>query len=99
VTTADYLTRLGLDADLPPTLETLVALHRAHVQQLPYENLDIMLGRPPSVVPADSLARVAATGRAGYCFHQNGAVELPGGAEVVGGIPDAGAEAGKERRT
>ncbi len=75
MTTAAYLTRLGLEPDLPPTLETLVAVHRAHVQQVPYENLEIMLGRPPSVLPADSLARVAATGRAGYCFHQNGALE------------------------
>ncbi len=75
MTTAAYLERLGLPADLPPTLESLVAVHRAHAQAVPYENLGIMLGRPPSVVPADSLDRVAATGRAGYCFHQNGALE------------------------
>ena len=74
--TATYLRRLGLDPDLPPTLETLVAMHRAHVEQVPYENLDIMLGRPPSVLPRDSLARLAATGRAGYCFHHNGAFEV-----------------------
>ena len=34
-----------------------------------------MLGRPPSVDPLDSLARVGRVGRAGYCFHQNGALE------------------------
>ncbi len=75
MTAAAYLERLGLGAGLPPTLETLVAVHRAHVRQVPYDNLEIMLGRPPSVSPSDSLARVAATGRAGYCFHQNGALE------------------------
>jgi len=75
VSTGEYLQRLGLDADLPPTVGSLVAIHRAHAQTIPYENLATMLGRPPSVVPADSLARVAATGRAGYCFHQNGALE------------------------
>ena len=41
---------------------------------MPYENLAIMLGRPPSVDPGASLARVGAVGRAGYCFHQNGAL-------------------------
>lgn len=69
-----YLRRLGLGGDLPPTLETLVTLHRAHLDAVPYENLGIMLGRPPSVDPAESLARVGGVGRAGYCFHQNGAL-------------------------
>lgn len=75
MTTAAYLARLGLPADLPPTLDTLTAIHRAHAQLVPYENLGIMLGEPPSVVPSDSLRRLADTGRAGYCFHQNGAME------------------------
>jgi N-hydroxyarylamine O-acetyltransferase len=71
-----YLSGLGLDSALPPTLESLVRLHRAHLEQVPYENLGIMLGRPPSVDPRDCLERVARVGRAGYCFHQNGAFEL-----------------------
>ena len=50
-------------------------VHRAHLDAVPYENLDIMLGRPTSVEPADVVARLAAGGRAGYCFHQNGALE------------------------
>jgi arylamine N-acetyltransferase len=73
---AGYLARLGLPAAPPPTLETLVALHRAHLAHVPYENLGIMLGRPPSVEPVACLARVARVGRAGYCFHQNAALEL-----------------------
>ena len=74
--TAAYLRRVGLDADapLPPTYDTLLALHRAHLDAVPYENLEIMLGRPPSVDPGASLARVGSVGRAGYCFHQNGAL-------------------------
>jgi N-hydroxyarylamine O-acetyltransferase len=77
--TAAYLRRLGVDGDLPATHDTLVTLHRAHLDAVPYENLGIMLGlsggRAPSVDPAESLARVGAVGRAGYCFHQNGALE------------------------
>ena len=71
---AVYLRRLGVDGALPATHDTLVALHRAHLDAVPYENLGIMLGRSPSVDPAASLARVGAVGRAGYCFHQNGAL-------------------------
>jgi len=76
--TGAYLRRVGLDADapLPPTYDTLLALHRAHLDAVPYENLGIMLGRPPSVDPGASLARVGSVGRAGYCFHQNGALEV-----------------------
>jgi N-hydroxyarylamine O-acetyltransferase len=72
--TAAYLRRLGVDGDPSPTYQTLVALHRAHLDAVPYENLGIMLGRSPSVDPGQSLARVGAVGRAGYCFHQNGAL-------------------------
>jgi N-hydroxyarylamine O-acetyltransferase len=72
---AAYLRRLGLDVGMPPTPATLAAVHRAHLASVPYENLAIMLGRPPSVDPERCLDRVARRGRAGYCFHQNAALE------------------------
>ncbi len=71
-----YLARLGLERPAEPTLEALVEIHHRHLEQVPYENLSIMLGRPPSVDGSDCLRRVSEVGRAGYCFHQNGAVEL-----------------------
>lgn len=74
--TRAYLAHLGLDGHLPPTLETLRLLHRRHLERVPYENLQIMLGRPPSVDPRASVERVGEVGRAGYCFHQNAALEL-----------------------
>jgi arylamine N-acetyltransferase len=43
---------------------------------VPYENLGIMLGRPASVDAPASLERIGELGRAGYCFHQNGALEI-----------------------
>ena len=69
--------RLGY-ADRPaPTYDT--AGRRctgAHLDAVPYENLGIMLGRPPSVDPVDVAWRGSGeVGRAGYCFHQNGALE------------------------
>ena len=71
-----YLARLGLPGDLAPTGETLVELQRRHLDAVPYENLAIMLGRPDSTNPKQTLDRVAAGGNAGYCFHQNGAFEI-----------------------
>lgn len=76
MTTAAYLARLGIDVPPPPTLETLVLLHQRHLERVPYENLAIMLGRPPSVDAVASLERIGELGRAGYCFHQSGALEL-----------------------
>src|SRR5689334_19627969 len=70
-----YLTHVGYDDRPGVSVEDLAELHRRHLDAVPYENLEIMLGRPPSVAPLESLARIARVGRAGYCFHQNGALE------------------------
>lgn len=74
--TAAYLSRLGIDVPPPPTLDSLFLIHQRHLERVPYENLAIMLGRPPSVDPEASLDRIGDLGRAGYCFHHNGALEL-----------------------
>jgi N-hydroxyarylamine O-acetyltransferase len=66
-----YLARIGERAPLTPTLEALVALHRAHCAAIPFENLDILLGRPILLaVPAleDKLVHAR---RGGYCFEHN----------------------------
>ena len=76
---AAYLGRIGVDPGLPPTIETLRLVHRAHLDAVPYENLGIMLANAtgasvPSVDTDACVARVAEVGRAGYCFHQNAAL-------------------------
>ena len=68
-----YLARLGLARPARPELEWLFAAHRAHQERIPYENLEIQLGRATSVDPAEAIARIA-RGRGGYCFHLNGAL-------------------------
>jgi N-hydroxyarylamine O-acetyltransferase len=72
VDVAGYLTRLGLERPERPEASWLFAAHRAHMERVPYENLEIQLERPTSVDPAESIARIA-RGRGGYCFHLNGA--------------------------
>ncbi|MEJ8643110.1 arylamine N-acetyltransferase [Streptomyces sp. MS1.HAVA.3] len=68
----DYLRRIGITDAGSPSAEGLFALHRAHVERVPFENTDIQLGRPPGIDPELSVRRLAA-GRGGYCFHLNGA--------------------------
>jgi N-hydroxyarylamine O-acetyltransferase len=70
-----YLERLRLPDPGPPSVDGLRLLHRAQVERVPYENLDIQLGRPPGIEPASSFRRVLA-GRGGYCYHLNGAFAL-----------------------
>src|SRR5690349_19554438 len=71
---AGYLRRLGLDHPGPPTAEALAMIHRAHVERVPYETLDLHLGRPVPIEPDASTGRIAQTGRGGYCYHLNGAL-------------------------
>jgi len=66
-----YLQRIGYDGGLDPTVETLTALHRAHVLSIPFENLDILLGRPIRLDLASLQAKLVRDRRGGYCFEQN----------------------------
>lgn len=69
-----YLARIGDPStlrELGPTLETLFALHRAHVLSIPFENLDIRLGRPILLDLESLQAKLLHGRRGGYCFEQN----------------------------
>jgi N-hydroxyarylamine O-acetyltransferase len=66
-----YLARIGCEGSLDPTLETLRALHFAHVSAIPFENLDIILGRGISLNLGDLQAKLVTSRRGGYCFEQN----------------------------
>jgi N-hydroxyarylamine O-acetyltransferase len=69
---AAYLKRIGISAPRRPTLHALRRVHRAHVTAMPYENLDIQLGRPIRL-DADALfAKLVTGGRGGYCYEHNG---------------------------
>ncbi|MFL1426619.1 MULTISPECIES: arylamine N-acetyltransferase family protein [unclassified Nocardiopsis] len=66
-----YRERTGLPAGLAPTAETLRAVQRAHLASIPFENVELVLGRPvPLDVPAlvDKMVRHR---RGGYCYEQN----------------------------
>ncbi|MEU6010304.1 arylamine N-acetyltransferase [Streptomyces sp. NPDC047453] len=67
-----YLERLGVADPETPSVAVLRALHAAHVARVPYETLEIHLGRATTVDPEESVDRIL-RGRGGYCFHLNGA--------------------------
>lgn len=67
-----YLRRLGVEVR-PPSVDALFALHRAQVEQVPYETVWIHAGEGWGIDVADTVRRVALEGRGGYCFHLNGA--------------------------
>ncbi|MFS8103095.1 arylamine N-acetyltransferase [Lentzea alba] len=66
-----YLRRVGYEGDVAADLSTLRRLHTAHVDAIPFDNLDALLGR--TAVPLD-LANVqeklVQQGRGGWCLEQ-----------------------------
>jgi N-hydroxyarylamine O-acetyltransferase len=69
---AAYLRRINYDGATQPTAETLRELHRAHLLAVPFENLDIHLGRE-IVLDAERLyAKVIERRRGGFCYELNG---------------------------
>lgn len=63
-----YLRRVGYTGPAEPAEETLRALHRAHLAAIPFENLDIILGRGVAVDLESVQAKLVHGGRGGYCF-------------------------------
>jgi N-hydroxyarylamine O-acetyltransferase len=66
-----YLARIGYKGGLRATLETLDGLHFAHSTGIPFENLDILLGRTISLDLDGLQAKLVAGHRGGYCFEHN----------------------------
>ena len=66
-----YLERIGYRGDLTPSYAVLEALHLAHATHIPFENLDIQLGRPIHLDLEHLQAKLIRAGRGGYCFEQN----------------------------
>ncbi len=68
-----YLRRLELEAE-PPSVDALDGLLRAHVEHVAWETVWIHEGETWGLDPMESVARIATRGRAGYCYHHNGAL-------------------------
>jgi N-hydroxyarylamine O-acetyltransferase len=71
-----YFARTGYAGSREPTLATLHALVAAHVRSIPFENLDVLLGRRISLEPGALFEKLVHDRRGGYCFEQNGLLLL-----------------------
>ena len=66
-----YFARVGYRGPRHASLETLEALHLAHATSIPFENLDILLGRGIQLDVPSLQRKLIAGRRGGYCFEQN----------------------------
>lgn len=73
---AAYFARIGYTGTPRADLATLTALHRAHVQAIPFENIDVQLGCPPGLDPQAAYAKLVERRRGGWCYEQNGLLGL-----------------------
>jgi N-hydroxyarylamine O-acetyltransferase len=68
-----YLDRINYEGSTAPTLDTLRAIHRAHLLTVPFENLDIARGRKIAVDEDAMVRKVVERRRGGFCYELNGA--------------------------
>ena len=68
-----YLERIGYSGGTEPTRDTLRALHHAHMIAVPFENLDISLGRKITTNEEAILKKIVGQKRGGFCYELNGA--------------------------
>ncbi len=66
-----YLDRIGLDTPPGADLDGLRAVQWAQLSSVPFENLDIPMGRGIDVTPAAVFDKIVTHRRGGYCFENN----------------------------
>jgi N-hydroxyarylamine O-acetyltransferase len=71
-----YLERIGLGSPPDPTEDGLQQVHSAQCFAIPFENIDIHLGRTISLEPQELAAKILHRNRGGYCFELNGIFQM-----------------------
>jgi N-hydroxyarylamine O-acetyltransferase len=66
-----YFERIGYEGPAAQSLETLRSVHLAHALSIPFENVDVLLGRPIRLDVEGLQAKLVTGRRGGYCFEQN----------------------------
>lgn len=67
-----YFERIGYAGPREATLDVLRALHFSHATSIPFENLDVLAGRPIRLDQASLQRKLIDDRRGGYCFEVNG---------------------------
>lgn len=71
-----YLGRIGVSGPIRADRETLFRIHRGHALNIPYENLDVQLGRGVTRDPAAAFDKIVRRRRGGWCYEMNGLLSL-----------------------
>ena len=71
-----YLRRIDYRGERAPTAAALGELHRAHLLAVPFENLDIHLGRPILLDRDAVFDKIVRRRRGGFCYELNGLFAL-----------------------
>jgi N-hydroxyarylamine O-acetyltransferase len=66
-----YSERVGFTGELRPSAECLRELHLAHATHVPFENIEVLMGRPVRLDLASLWKKLVEDRRGGYCFEQN----------------------------
>ena len=72
----DYCQRIGYAGELRADLATVQALMQHQLRSVPFENLDVLAGKPISLNPDDIVAKIVGRQRGGYCYEINGLFAL-----------------------
>lgn len=71
-----YFARINYSGPTDLTLDTLRALHRAHLLAIPFENLDIHARRRITLDEAALVTKLVTRRRGGFCYELNGLFSL-----------------------
>lgn len=94
-----YLERIGHRGLVAPDLTSLISLHRLHSQAIPYENIDVQLGRRVDLDAERIYDKMVTRERGGWCFEMNGLFQWALSeigfkvTRMVGAVPGAQEEA------
>jgi len=69
---SDYLARIEYEGPVVPNLACLTAIHRQHLLAIPYEDLDVQLGRPLDLDIQRTFEKIVSRRRGGWCYEMNG---------------------------
>jgi N-hydroxyarylamine O-acetyltransferase len=69
---SDYFQRMNYQGSHEPTLQTLQALHEAHLRAIPFENLSIHAGQPILLHEQALYEKIVHRHRGGFCYELNG---------------------------
>lgn len=67
-----YFDRIGYKGPVRPDAGVLKAVHRAHAEAIPYENLDVQLETPVTRAAEAAFDKIVTRKRGGWCYEMNG---------------------------